>query len=55
MSNNPFYLCSKIWITYFSIMIFLGGIALIIIDLILFNFNEIIPSRDYINGGVAII
>ena len=53
--SNPFYLCSKIWITYFSIMIFFGGIALVIIDLILFNFNEMLPTRDFIKGGTAVI
>ena len=52
---NPFYFCSKIWITYFSIMIFFSGIALIIVDLILFNFDEILPTRDFIKGGTAVI
>ena len=53
--SNPFYLCSKIWITYFSIMIFLGGITLIIVDLILFDFNKILPTRDFVDGGTAVI
>ena len=52
---NPFYFCSKIWITYFSIIIFFSGIALIIVDLILFNFDEILPTRDFIKGGTAVI
>ena len=49
------YLCAKIWVSLFSSIIFLGGIALIVLDLLFFNFDEILPTRDFAKAGTVVI
>jgi len=48
-------MCARVWVMIFSCLLFMCGVTLIVIDLIYFNFDEIIPNRNLAKGGIAVI